>query len=441
MNDGVKFCPGCGAPATPPGQQQYAPPQQQQYAPPPQQYAPPPPGQAQPGYAPPPGQAQPGYAPPPPGQAAPPPGQARPGYAPPPGQPAYAGAYAPPQQKKKLPKWLLIVIIIVVAFVVLILFVLPNALGNAADKDYFKIGPDEIPSVKLVLGEDREITNYSLGKSSGLQKLEVSYKVDEDQNKDMREYAQALMDDYGFLNTTPYDFSGEKGKEFKFAKESEEDGYLLIVQIDYNTKGYDLTIMRGEGTLTVYDGPGDTHDDNTGGAPGDEPIGTGGDDEGDGPAPEAGGDTLKIVAPEAYNAILSEMRLDEEAAVIGFSYEKGSDKSTTFIMTKEQQEKYLKMQAARILDMMDNAIKGNYEGISDIEFTDDFSDIKIICNDEFMADGNYGFLLLATLGREAPFYSVIKNADGNATGTLSIVDVDSGKVTEKFTTPEDIRKY
>ena len=392
MNDGVKFCPGCGAPAPlPPTQQQYAPP----------------------------GQARPGYAPPPPGQ------------------PAYAGAYVPPQQKKKLPKWLPIVIILAVVGVVLVLFVLPNALGNAADKDYFKIGPDEIPSVKLVLGEDREISNYSLSKSGGLQTLEVSYKVDEDQNKDMQEYAQALMDDYGFLNTTPYDFSGEKGKEFKFAKESEEDGYLLIVQIDYNTKGYDLTIMRGEGTLTVYGEPGgDTHGGDSGDF--DEPIDTGGDD---GPAPEAGGDTIKIVAPEAYNAILPEMRLDEEVAEIGFSYEKGSDKSTTFYMTKEQQGKYLKNQAAIILDMMDNAIQGNYEGISDIEFNDDFSDIKIICNDEFMAEGNYGFLLLATLGRQAPFYSVIKNADGNATGTLSIVDVDSGKVTEKFTTPEDIRKF
>ena len=247
FEEGTKFCPGCGKmveeaqaqyvpPAEPPPGPQYAPPPAPQYAPPPpapQQYAPPPPGPQQ-------------YAPPPPGPQQ---------YAPPAGQYAqsYAGAPAAPV-KKKFPKWLIAVII--VAACVAALFIVPALLtGNAADKDYFKIGSDQVPSVKLVLGEKRDTTGVSSSTEGGVTTKVISYSVAENQNREMLTYAKALMDKYGYINTTDYNFNGPAGSGFKFAKESVEAGYVVIVQIDYDAKGYTLTLMRGKGTITVNDAP------------------------------------------------------------------------------------------------------------------------------------------------------------------------------------------
>jgi len=256
VEDNAKFCAGCGAVieaqqqqyAAPPPQpqQQYAAPQpQQQYAapppqpaPPPQQYAAPPPQPQQQPAAPP--QQQ--YAPPPPQQYAAPP------------TPAYAAAYAP--KKKRFPTWLLIVIIAAAAIAAIIV-IASVAVGAEAEKDYFSIGPDQVPSMKLVVGETRNITSYKSSTTNGIKTITVVYKLDDEldyetyEDKDVFRYAEALMLDYGYVNITDYNFRGDTGSGFQFARESIEDGYVLIVQIDFDTRGYTLTISRGTGTLTI----------------------------------------------------------------------------------------------------------------------------------------------------------------------------------------------
>ncbi|MCL1895120.1 MAG: alpha/beta hydrolase [Clostridiales bacterium] len=151
INEGSKFCKGCGAAVEAEAQPAYQPPSPQPggYAPPPQQapqYDGQPPQQAQP-YAGPP-QQPPQYDGPPPQQAPvgdaalgvpptvaqpayqPPPQQAPQGYVPPQQTPQ---GYAPPQPpKKKLPTWLLIVIIAVAAIV---FFGIIGVLSQDSDSD------------------------------------------------------------------------------------------------------------------------------------------------------------------------------------------------------------------------------------------------------------------------------------------------------------------
>jgi len=145
--------------------------------------------------------------------------------------------------------WLLIVIIVVAAIAAIVL-VANVATGNVAGQDHFKIGPDEVPSVKLVLGEERDVSSYNSTTSGGIQTITIVYKVAENQNYEMERYADALMYSDGFVMITDNDFTGPAGSGFMFARESVEDGYVVIARIDYDSGGYTLTLTRGTGTLT-----------------------------------------------------------------------------------------------------------------------------------------------------------------------------------------------
>jgi len=125
--------------------------------------------------------------------------------------------------------------------------------GNSYETaDYFEIGGDQVPTVMNVIGEKRKITSYSEASSKSSDRIIVEYSVDSDQGDEMEEYAQALMDDYDFVSVNGYDFSGKKGSDIQFAAISEEDDeFVVLVSIDYDSKGYTLTITRGEGTLSI----------------------------------------------------------------------------------------------------------------------------------------------------------------------------------------------
>jgi len=124
-------------------------------------------------------------------------------------------------------------------------------LGNTADQDFIKIGKDEVPSVKYILGETRTASSVKTSVGSGVTKKVIKYSVSENQKEEMLAYALGLTNDYGYFRLNDNDFTGPSGYGFQFAKESVEDGYLVIVTIDYDRYGYTITLSRGTGTLTV----------------------------------------------------------------------------------------------------------------------------------------------------------------------------------------------
>ena len=354
-----KFCGSCGQPVTvgvAPQQQQQStsqPQQQQQSTSQPQQYP-----------------QQPGYPPP-----------------------------MPPKSGSSKKIWIPIIAVVTIAIIAVALVLVLTA-GNKFEKmDFFEIGGDQVPSVMYVLGETRKITDTTVSASSKAEKMVVTYEVEKNQGAEMEEYAEALMDDYDFLSVNEYDFSGNRGKNFQFAKESDEDDdYIVVVRIDYTTSGYTLTITRGKGTLTVHD-------------PVDPVIPT--------PTqPEEPKAEVELIVP----GILAGESLEQAQAnapagvtVTGPS----SDGSFLYSMSKDTQQQLLTRALQETEDLIMD-IFYDVPGISDIRWNpDDFSIIYIEINDEFLSEANQQSSLEAilALGLKAPMVQIYQGK-GMATETL-----------------------
>ena len=167
-------------------------------------------------------------------------------------QPQYQQPYyaEPVKKKRKVP----LPVKILLGFAAVVCVIIAVALlvtGNTAKQDFIKIGKDKIPSVKLILGEERKVAGVSSSvDKNGVAKKVIEYSVAKDQNSEMFKYAQALYDEYGFVNITDNDFTGPTGTDFEFAKESVEKDCVVIVRIDYDLDGYTVTLVQGEGTMT-----------------------------------------------------------------------------------------------------------------------------------------------------------------------------------------------
>ena len=174
---------------------------------------------------------------------------------PPPQQPAWqpqggppSGGSQPPVEKKRHTGLIIAVVIGVFVIGVITAVVLLN--NATAQQDFITIGPDQVPSVKYILGEERTIISIDDSDVDGIQQKILQYEVDSDQNEDMYRYSTALMDDYGYVPVTDYDYNGPIGEGFEVAKNSVEEGYLVAVRIDYYQDGYTLTYERQIGSVT-----------------------------------------------------------------------------------------------------------------------------------------------------------------------------------------------
>jgi len=159
------------------------------------------------------------------------------------------------KKKSKLPIILLAIFAALVGIALIVIFVvLPSTMNTMAGQDFYNIATNDVPSVKYILGEKRTVTGVSTStRSDGVKEQAITYKSGKGENpqNDMVTYATALCDKYGFYAINDNDFSGVTGKGFQFAKESAMKGNLVIVQIDYDMGGYTITLLHGEGTLTI----------------------------------------------------------------------------------------------------------------------------------------------------------------------------------------------
>ena len=69
---------------------------------------------------------------------------------------------------------------------------------------------------------------------------------------DVAIYFQYLRANESFVALKSFDgLPYEGGIEMSFAKNSVDTGNIIILDIDYNSKGYTLLFRKGEGSLTV----------------------------------------------------------------------------------------------------------------------------------------------------------------------------------------------
>ena len=401
LEEGVAFCEGCGMAVQtdqPQGQAQTEAVSEQSFEPQPpapvqEQYAPPPPPPAPP-------QEQ--YAPPPPGQYGAPP------------------VAAP---KKRLPKWLLIVIIIVAVLGAIILAA-NLAVGNVGGKDFFEMGADKIPTVKNILGEERKVTSYESSVSSTkIQSIVVKYSVSESQNIDMDKYTSALMKDYGFYNTTPYDFNRASASGYEFMAKSTEEGYVILLKVEYDNNGYVLTYQRGEGVLDVYDDPPE------------EPEVT---DEDEDDSSGNSGDKVEIVIAYWYFG-----DQEEQAEILAGLQEEGydiilnSDGNFVLTMTKEEHQELMDDTRTSIEDEIEY-LKTNAPGVERVEANDNFSEVTIYVTKEFMGDDYVGRLYLMSFGFSAPTYQEYNGDGPGSTTKITVIDVNTNEVYVSVIAPDEL---
>jgi len=225
LEDAAKFCPGCGTQTVAAETQAAAQPMPQTMA------------QQQP---------YPGYPPQPFQQAFPQP------------QPYPMAPAPPPTPAKKKKRTGLIVfgavlLALVLAVTGLIVYA-RGALGRAAKADYLEYDGDKVASVKLALGEKREIVGINtsadiLSAMFGTTKTWIYQVPGTQQNREMSAYYDYLCEKDGFSRTSTANFDGPSGEAY-LERNSVDSGYQLILTIKYDETGYAISIRKLQGQVT-----------------------------------------------------------------------------------------------------------------------------------------------------------------------------------------------
>ncbi|MDR0851129.1 MAG: hypothetical protein LBN36_01405 [Clostridiales Family XIII bacterium] len=178
------------------------------------------------------------------------------GYAAAPG----TGYAAQPAKKKKkgMPKVLkvlLIIFIAIIAIVATFVIVGLTSASRAEKADYYKVGNDRVPSVYLAFGETREIVGVSSATENGIKKKAYEFGVKgSGQGMEVYEYFTYLIDNDDFIFVTNFeDFHDPEGEGIQVARQSVDEGKVIIVQIDYDESGYTVTLAVAKGEFNLFE--------------------------------------------------------------------------------------------------------------------------------------------------------------------------------------------
>lgn len=118
---------------------------------------------------------------------------------------------------------------------------------EATDADTYKLGDDNVPSIKAVVGE-RKSSGVSKGFEDNKSYFEATY-ISDTVKEDMVSYHNALYEDYHWSNLTDVDVSQTIGS-FQMGTNSVEEGKILLIQLDFDQQGYTVRVQKGPGTIT-----------------------------------------------------------------------------------------------------------------------------------------------------------------------------------------------
>jgi len=144
---------------------------------------------------------------------------------------------------------LIIIPIVIVLMIAGLLGIVFLALNGTANADEYKIGNDVVASIKAVVGQ-RDVTSTETSISDGVTTKTMKYTSDT-VYEDLLEYATYLMEEEDFVLTENMNLKVSPGT-IEMAKESEEEGKILLLTIKYNKSGYTLILQKGAGELTLY---------------------------------------------------------------------------------------------------------------------------------------------------------------------------------------------
>jgi len=154
----------------------------------------------------------------------------------------------PPQKKKRTGLKVLLIFLLVVALAAGgVIIAAKAATGKAANADYYKLSGEQVPSVKLALGEKRKVTSTGSSKNGSSTAVENVYQSDTP-GRDCFIYASYLVERDGFVCLEDVDFQDPTGKAY-FGRNSAQDGYKLLATAEWNAAGYTVTVERSQGFI------------------------------------------------------------------------------------------------------------------------------------------------------------------------------------------------
>jgi len=123
-----------------------------------------------------------------------------------------------------------------------------------ADAEYYTLGADKVTSITKIVGA-RDLVKSDTVTNADVTTMTMVYSTDPNDHtqaaNDMAKFFQYLMANDGFIPLKSFDgLPYEGGVEMQFAKESVDAGKLIILDMNYNSKGYTLIFTKGTGTLT-----------------------------------------------------------------------------------------------------------------------------------------------------------------------------------------------
>ena len=146
---------------------------------------------------------------------------------------------------KKVLKVLLGIIIGIVVIGAILLGVAFFAVNGQTTKKEITFGDEDIPTIYAVVGE-RKVISVGSGITDKFSYTKVTYDEDVISNDDVAEYVSHLKDEEDFVVTE------NESNLLQLAKESEEEGELLLVNIMKENDSTVIEYRKGEGTLTIY---------------------------------------------------------------------------------------------------------------------------------------------------------------------------------------------
>lgn len=134
---------------------------------------------------------------------------------------------------------ILVIIAIIIALVVAVFFIL-NRVKKA---DYYSLGKDQVPAIKLVVGE-RKVSGVYFSSSNGVTTKTYKYSSDSS-HEDVEHYLTYLSEKAGYLTV-----GSETGEIIYYGIDSVDEGKIILIKVDEDPFGYTVEIHKGEGVLT-----------------------------------------------------------------------------------------------------------------------------------------------------------------------------------------------
>ncbi len=120
--------------------------------------------------------------------------------------------------------------------------------GDISDVEEYKVGNDTIKSIKSVI-ERREITSMTSDNKNNITTRIMEYKS-VNVKEDLTKYIEYLTNEAGFILTKDVNLENLPSK-IELSKDSEDEGKIIMVELESEDFGYKIMIQKGEKTAEL----------------------------------------------------------------------------------------------------------------------------------------------------------------------------------------------